>query len=109
MPQVQSLLDQVIENKVNNDLKHRSSSSGVRDGDVTRLEEILDIVWSQSEYTPWEVLIQTTLCLSENSLPDMFCKIIEYMGASKINVYHVFTLYALFVDNVSSRIRNIFL
>lgn len=61
----------------------------------------MDIVWSQSVYIPWELLVRTKLHLSENSF--IFCKVIGNLSidASKIDMYHVFTLYVLFVDAAS--------
>lgn len=58
---------------------------------LTRLEEILDIIRSQSVYTFGK-------CLCKYSIHHLvhFVKSLN-LGVSKINVYHVFKLSALFV------------
>lgn len=73
-----------------------------------RLKDILQIIRAKS--ICWEVLVQTLIGLSENTCPTYaVCKTIEEMTADdddSMNVFHLFTLYALFIDTMTCLKKN---
>ena len=90
---------------LNHLIRNRTEGKKCLDRDVEQLENMLSLVRSQVMRKHWEGIVNITLELvNEHSVSVTFSKIIQEMNSC--NVYHLFTLYALFVDVISFRVQN---
>ena len=96
-----SVVMRTIENRVNSDPRVN------RMAEVCKLEDILDIVRSGSTIPGhWETIVNETFkVVLESSFSETFCNITEEMKQTS-KVYHVLSLYALFVDVMHLCVKN---
>lgn len=101
------LLDHVIGIRVNDEKKYKNKSC-VNLNEINKLEQIMDIVRTQSSAESWDDIVQRTVTImTEKSASDALCIVTGYI-ATNVNTlkpHHVFTLYTLMVDAISCYVQ----
>lgn len=94
------LLDRVIKNRRMNVFRYND--------EVQRAEMMLDKVRTNSTLVPWDAIVQRAASLSEPCMSETFQKIImEWIEQDQdVRVWHLLSLYTLFVDVTVHRLMN---